>query len=80
MKPQYSEAAKRVANDKIGLLAAVDATVSEALARKFSIQGFPTLKFFENGVFKKDYEGKRTPDDLYNFVKNGGKGSSKDEL
>lgn len=80
MKPQFSEAAKRVAKDKIGVLAAVDATTSEALSKKFSIQGFPTLKYFENGIFKADYEGKRTADDLYNFVKNSGKGTKKDEL
>lgn len=83
MKPQFSEAAKRVANEKLGLLAAVDSTVNEALSRKFSIQGFPTIKYFENGVFKADYEGKRTADDLYGFVKNGGAGgksTGKDEL
>lgn len=80
MKPQYSEAAKRVAADKVGAIGAVDATVHENLAREFNIKGFPTLKYFKNGSFKSDYNGKRTVDDIYNFVKNDGASSGKDEL
>lgn len=80
MKPQYSEAAKRLVNDKAGSIGAVDATVHENLAREFNIKGFPTLKYFQDGSFKTDYNGKRTVDDIYKFVKNGGVGSDKDEL
>lgn len=80
MKPQYSEAAKRLAIDKAGLIGAVDATVHESLAREFNIKGFPTLKYFRNGSFKTDYNGKRTADAIYNFVKSDGVDSGKDEL
>lgn len=31
------------------VLAAVDATVNEALAERFHISAFPTLKYFKNG-------------------------------
>ena len=79
MKPAYSEAAKRLADENVGILAAVDATTSEALSQKFKVKGFPTLKFFENGVLKSEYNGKRSADDLYNFVKNSD-AQSKDEL
>lgn len=82
MKPQFSEAAKRLADEKAGLLGAVDSTASEELTREYSIKGFPTLKFFVKGAFQSDYDGKRTAEDIYQFVKGGGKpsGNGKDEL
>lgn len=78
MKPQFSEAAKRLADENAGQLAAMESSTSPTVFEKFGIKGFPTLKYFENGVFVKDYNGKRTADDIYNFVKNGG--NVKDEL
>lgn len=82
MKPQFSEAAKRLAEEKVGLLGAVDSTANEELAREYNIKGFPTLKFFAKGAFQSDYDGKRTVEDIYRFVKSGGKPSEngKDEL
>lgn len=78
MKPQFSEAAEKLVKEKAGLLAAVESSTSSALFSKYDIKGFPTLKYFENGVYVKDYNGKRTTDDFYNFVKNAG--NVKDEL
>lgn len=78
-KPEYSEAAQRIANDGIGTLGVVDATVHEALAQRYEINGFPTLKLFKNGVFKSEYDGKRTADDLYRFMKSHNT-AKKDEL
>lgn len=69
LKPPFSEASQRVLNDKIGALGVVDATVHENLAREYDIKGFPTLKLFQNGNFKTDYNGKRTAEDIYNFMK-----------
>lgn len=80
MKPQFSEAAKRLAADKAGAIGAVDGTLHEDLTREFNIKGYPTLKYFKNGSLKTDYNGKRTADDIYNFVKNDAAGSGKDEL
>lgn len=68
-----------MAEEKSGSIGAVDATVHENLAREFNIKGFPTLKYFKNGSFKSDYNGKRTAEDIYKFVKSDGS-SSKDEL
>lgn len=78
MKPQFSETAKKVLDEKLGVLGSVDATVNEGLVREYGIKSFPTLKYFVKGTFKSDYDGKRTVEDMYKFVKNNGK--SKDEL
>lgn len=78
MKPAFSEAAQKLAEQNVGRLAAVESSANPALFAKYNIKGFPTLKYFENGTYVKDYDGKRTADDIYNFVKNGG--NIKDEL
>jgi hypothetical protein len=44
-------------------LAAVDATVDRDLGEKFDVQGFPTIKIFEQGADKpSEYEGPRKAD------------------
>lgn len=79
MKADLSLAAERVAKENIGaVIAAVDATVHRKLSERFDIGGFPTIKYFENGVFKSDYNGKRNTDEIYSYVKSGG--MAKDEL
>lgn len=65
--------------DKIGTLGIVDATIHEQLAQKFQIKGFPTLKLFQNGKLKTDYNGQRTVDDIYRFMKSNAV-KNKDEL
>lgn len=79
IKPTVSEVAQRVAKETIGFVAAADATVQEGLAQKYEISGFPMLKLFKNGVYKEDYEGKRTVEDLYQFMKKNAS-PKKDEL
>uniref|UniRef100_A0A8C6GSZ5 Protein disulfide-isomerase A5 n=1 Tax=Mus spicilegus TaxID=10103 RepID=A0A8C6GSZ5_MUSSI len=51
MKPEFESAAEVLHGDaeSSGVLAAVDATVNEALAGRFHISAFPTLKYFKNG-------------------------------
>lgn len=78
MKAAYSTAAAKAIAQKAGVLAAVDATTSPAAAKKYGINGFPKLKYFERGQLIKDYNGKRTADDLFDFVATAGK--AKDEL
>lgn len=61
LKPIYSEVSRTLKNDpKLTevpvVLAKVDATKEKALAEKYRIQAFPTLKYFRsNAVF--DFEG-----------------------
>ncbi|XP_063663116.1 protein disulfide-isomerase A5 isoform X3 [Pan troglodytes] len=51
MKPEFEKAAEALHGeaDSSGVLAAVDATVNKALAERFHISEFPTLKYFKNG-------------------------------
>lgn len=72
-------AAERIAKDDNGaVIGVVDATIHRKLSERFDVSGFPTIKYFENGIFKSDYNGKRSADDIYGFVKSGG--TTKDEL
>lgn len=48
---------------------ALDCTVHKRTCNKFDIQGYPTLKFFENGIFKKDFDGQRTENEIFKFMK-----------
>lgn len=55
MKPEYVEAAAKLKTEKVpGVLAAVDATKEKAVADKFKITGYPTVKYFKNGEFAFD--------------------------
>lgn len=49
-------------------LAKVDATVEPELAKKFDIQGYPTLKFWNNGS-KSDYDGPRDADGIVQWIR-----------
>jgi protein disulfide-isomerase-like protein len=71
MKPAYAEAAGDLKRFLPGsYLAAVDATKCKKVAKKFKTNGFPTLKYFENGEFKFDYTHGRKREDLVEFMKN----------
>lgn len=50
MAPDYAKLAKRVHGESEELFVAkLDATEHKTMASEYSIQGFPTLKFFING-------------------------------
>ena len=71
MKPAYALAANDVTSFVPGsYIAAVDATAATQLSKRFELRGFPTLKFFENGQFKFDYNGGRNKDDFVEFLRN----------
>ena len=68
MAPDYAKLAKRVhAESEDVFIAKLDATEQKAAASEYSIQGFPTLKFFVNGQ-PIDYQGAREEEPMYNWI------------
>ncbi|XP_071493170.1 protein disulfide-isomerase A5-like [Diadema antillarum] len=70
MKPAYAEAATLAKERNLpGKFAAVDATTSVLTSSRFEIKGFPTIKYFKNGVEDIQYSGGRTTDALLEFMR-----------
>ncbi|KAK7478534.1 hypothetical protein BaRGS_00030206, partial [Batillaria attramentaria] len=69
MKPAFGEAATKVKESGLGVLAAVDATVETALGERFEVRGYPSLKYFKNGKLAFDYKSGRSTDSLVDFMK-----------
>lgn len=70
MKPAFGQAAREMKSFLPGAyLAAVDGTKSPGLNKRFEIKGYPTLKYYENGLFKFDYAGGRAKEDIVNFMR-----------
>ncbi|CAH1967592.1 unnamed protein product [Acanthoscelides obtectus] len=55
MKPEYEQAAAIMKKEGIpGMLAAVDATKEQSLASRYSVKGYPTVIYFEQGERRFD--------------------------
>lgn len=59
-KPEFVEAADTFKEDPRVELAAVDCTRHSALCQSFSVQGYPTIKYFSYLKTSRDYSGGRT--------------------
>ncbi|CAI5720672.1 unnamed protein product [Peronospora effusa] len=70
LTPEYAAAAKNLKQlEKPIRLAKVDATAEAQLAERFSIRGFPTLKFFKGNVEAvTDFDGGRTAPEIEKWV------------
>merc|ERR1719427_86991 len=71
MKPAYAEAAKIVNHDdKIdGKLVAVDCDANKALAKRYEVGGYPTIKYFRKGRDFLKYTGARDKDSFVDYIK-----------
>lgn len=70
LEPEYNQAADalRMEGAKT-VLAKVDATEEKALAERFQVQSFPTLKYFVGGGDPIDYDGPRQADGIAEWLR-----------
>lgn len=79
LKPIYSKTADLLHDSNISsVLTAIDCSTSHDICKKHNIEGYPTLKYFKNGKFFRDYNKERTTDAIIEFLKLNSE--SKDEL
>jgi protein disulfide-isomerase A6 len=69
LAPVYEELAQVFASSKDVQIAKVDADAEKSLGKRFGIQGFPTLKWFDGKSEKpEEYKGGRDLESLTKFI------------
>lgn len=69
MKPEYAKAASQLKEEGSEVMVAkVDATQHSKLAKSYNVTGYPTLKFFKNGIWL-DYTGGRQTKEIIQWIK-----------
>jgi protein disulfide-isomerase A6 len=69
LSQEYEKAAEAFAGNKKVLLAEVDCDANAALCTRYSVQGYPTLKYFKaNDKTGEAFEGQRKTDDIIAWV------------
>ncbi|KAI0459823.1 thioredoxin-like protein [Xylaria acuta] len=69
LAPVYEELGQAFASSKDVQIAKVDADAEKALGKRFGIQGFPTLKWFDGKSDKpEEYQGGRDLESLTKFI------------
>ncbi|PNF32184.1 Protein disulfide-isomerase A5 [Cryptotermes secundus] len=70
MKPEYEKAAALLKAEKIaGIAAALDATKEAAIAARYAIRGYPTVKYFRAGEFAFDINAREAAK-IIEFMRN----------
>ncbi|XP_068603609.1 protein disulfide isomerase family A, member 8 [Brachionichthys hirsutus] len=67
LSPEFETAASRLKGSV--QLARVDCTVNAHTCARFGVSGYPTLKIFRNGRDSAPYDGPRSADGIYHFMK-----------
>lgn len=68
LAPEYAAAAKTLASkDPPRYIGKVDATVQEKTAKRFGVEGYPTLKWFVDSK-DSEYTGGRTADTIVSWI------------
>ncbi|KAG5684013.1 hypothetical protein PVAND_013266 [Polypedilum vanderplanki] len=83
MIPAWHELAKKFINDSKIKIAKVDCTLAENrdLCSAQDVNGFPTIFIYRNGEKVTEYNGDRSLEDMYDFVKKHASGDApRDEL
>jgi len=71
LAPEYERLGEAAKNVKDVIVAQVDADKHSNLAKRFGVQGFPTIKWFHKKVDKasaEDFSGSRTAEALADFI------------
>lgn len=69
LAPVYEELAAAFESSKDVQIAKVDADAEKSLGKRFGVQGFPTLKWFDGkSETPEDYKGGRDLDSLSSFI------------
>eukprot|EP00871_Galdieria_phlegrea_P004081 jgi/Galph1/4674/GphlegSOOS_G3338.1 len=71
LAPEYERLGEAAKNIPDVIVAQVDADTHKGLAKRFGVQGFPTIKWFYKSVDKdnaEDFSGSRTAESLVDFI------------
>lgn len=81
LAPEYEKAADALkAAESKAVIAKVDSTVEKTAASAWSIRGYPTLLYFENGQMVEKYSGGRTAEEIVKYMTDKASGARKAEL